>query len=156
MNTPPTTGSVAQSQPTQTLSVEDMLNRTMSISFLQQSLQFSVAEVVDEFKQSLPPGNTMPEVRIVGGDLELNGITQNQQIRGFEREDVPLREVLTDLVLGANPDKTATGPKDPKQALIWVVHPTGKPPAETEILITTRDAAKAKNYELPTEFRLDP
>lgn len=156
MNTPEgRQNAVVRSETTTELSVEDMLNRSMSISFLQQSLQFSVAEVVDEFKQSLPPGNTMPAVRIVGGDLELNGITQNQQIRGFERENVPLRSVLTDLVLGANPDKTATGPKDPKQALIWVVHPTGKSPDQTEILITTRDAAKAKQYELPPEFRLE-
>ena len=126
----------------------------MSISFLQFSLQFAVDAVVDEFSQTLPDGSTMPKVRIIGGDLEKNGITQNQQIRGFEREDKPLRSVLTDLVLGANPDKTATGPKDVKQSLVWVVHPVGKPPEETEILVTTRDAA-AGQYVLPAEFQLD-
>ncbi|MEL6110056.1 MAG: hypothetical protein AAFU85_28930, partial [Planctomycetota bacterium] len=143
---------VAESTPTTTsLSVEDMLNRPMSISFTQESLQFAIAAVSDEFSQSLPAGATMPKVRIIGGDLELSGITQNQQIRGFQKSDAPLRSVLTDLVLGANPDKTATGPKDPKQTLVWVVSPQGKSPSETEILITTRAASEGK-YELPSEF----
>ncbi len=152
MNTPRGGTQLAASGATKALSVDEMLQRPMSISFLQLSLQFAAEAVVDEFGQSLPEGNTMPKVRIIGGDLEKNGITQNQQIRGFERSDVPLRSVLTDLVLGANPDKTATGPSDVKQSLVWVIHPQGKPPGETEILITTRDAAKDK-YELPVEFQ---
>ena len=151
LNTKPGQALAEAPTKTQTLSVEDMLDRPMSISFVQQSLQFAINGVVDEFSQSLPPGSTMPKVRIIGGDLQLNGITQNQQIRGFEKDNVPLRTVLTELLLGANPDKTATGPKDPKQSLVWVVHPVGKSPAETEILITTREASKDK-YELPDEF----
>ena len=90
----------------------------------------------------------------IGGDLEKKGITQNQQIRNFDKTDQTLRSVLTDLVLGANPDKTATGPKDPKQSLVWVVHPQGKPAGECEILVTTRDAA-AGQYTLPVEFQAD-
>ena len=143
---------VGETTPTtKTLTVDEMLDRPMSISFTQESLQFAVAAVSDEFSQSLPAGATMPKVRVIGGDLELSGITQNQQIRGFEKSNLPLRTVLTDLVLGANPDKTATGPKDPKQSLVWVVHPKGKSPAETEILITTRSASAGK-YDLPKEF----
>lgn len=156
MNTGSGGATVAQ-QPTTTtttLTVQEMLDRPMSISFLQLSLQFSIDAVVDEFKLTLPPGSTMPSTRIVGGDLEDDGITQNQSISGFERENVPLRQVLTDIVRIANPDKTATGPQDPNQALIWVVHPTGKPPEESEILITTRKAAAANGYELPAEFKL--
>lgn len=152
MNTAPGGVAVAQTSVAKPLTVDEMLDRPMSIAFLQLSLQFAVDAVADEFSQSLPAGSTMPRVRIVGGDLEKNGITQNQQISGFEREGRPLRAVLTDLVLGANPDKTASGPADPKQALVWVVHPQGKSPEETEILITTRDAA-AGQYELPKEFQ---
>ncbi|MDV6031165.1 MAG: hypothetical protein F9B45_13885 [Phycisphaera sp. RhM] len=153
MNTEPGQLSVPQTPTADPLTVDEMLDRPMSISFLQLSLQFAVDAVVDEFKSSLPAGSTMPDVRIIGADLEKNGITQNQQIRNFQREDEPLRKVLTDLVLGANPDKTATGPSDAKQSLVWVVHPKGKPPEETEILITTRDAANGK-YELPNEFQI--
>ncbi|MEO1614231.1 MAG: protein kinase [Planctomycetota bacterium] len=156
LNTPPGDDLVASATPTtESLSVDQMLDRPMSISFLQLSLQFAVDAVSDEFRQSLPEGITPPVMRIIGSDLQLNGITQNQQIRGFDRSDIPLRRVLTELVLGANPDRTAGGPDDPKQSLIWVVHPTGKPPEETEILITTRDAAEGK-YDLPEEFRLKP
>ncbi|MEP1642674.1 hypothetical protein, partial [Rhodopirellula bahusiensis] len=64
----------------------------------------------------------------------------------FAKSDVPLRTVLTDLVLGANPDRTATGPDDPKQALVWVVKPD-----KSAILITTRLASDGQ-YELPSEF----
>ena len=46
------------------------------------------------------------------------GITQNQQIRDFAKTDIPLRKVLTDLLVGANPDKTATGPTDPEAGLV--------------------------------------
>ncbi|MCO8124526.1 hypothetical protein NHH03_22495 [Stieleria sp. TO1_6] len=153
MNTPSGGGvDLAQAPEVKPLTVDQMLDRPMSISFLQLSLQFAVDAVVEEFEQSLPPSSSMPKLRIVGADLEKAGITQNQQIRNFEYENQPLRKVLTDLVLGANSDKTATGPADEKQVLIWVVHPQGKSPAETEILITTRAAATAGNYVLPPEF----
>ncbi|MEM6469782.1 MAG: hypothetical protein AAF802_09545 [Planctomycetota bacterium] len=151
LNTPPGGDAIASTEPTETLSVDDMLDRPMSISFLQLSLQFAVDAVNEEFQQSLPSGTTPPGMRIIGADLELNGITQNQQIRGFDREDVPLRTILTELVMAANPDKTASGPDDLKQSLVWVIHPVGQPPEQTEILITTRDAAEGK-YELPNEF----
>ncbi|TWU08047.1 serine/threonine protein kinase [Stieleria varia] len=152
MNTPEGVSLAAVETTTEKpLTVDEMLDRKMSISFTQESLEFAILAVVDEFRQTLPAGSTMPKARIIGSDLEKNGITQNQQIRGFEKTNMALRQVLTDIVLGANPDKTATGPQDPKQSLVWVVHPIGKPASETEILITTRDAAEGK-YELPKEF----
>ncbi|MCC9641365.1 serine/threonine protein kinase [Rhodopirellula sp. JC740] len=132
------------------LTVAQMLDRRMSVSFDQESLQFAVDTIVDEFNGDLPAGNQLPPITIIGGDLQKMGITQNQQIRDFSKSDVPLRRVLTDLVLGANPDRTATGPADLKQALVWVVRSD-----ESEILITTREASKG-NYELPEEFVPQP
>lgn len=145
-----TATNIAANGPTQdqTLTIEQMLDRPMSISFGQESLQFAVDTITNEFSQDLPSGNKMPPVEIIGGDLQLMGITQNQQIRDFSKNNVPLRTVLTDLVLGANPDKTATGPSDPKQALVWVVVGEGD---KAKILVTTREAADGK-YELPKEF----
>lgn len=154
MNTKPGSGSVAVSvAPAKPLTVDEMLDRKMSVSFDQESLEFAVNTIVDEFKRSLPAGSTMPPVRIVGGDLEKMGITQNQQIRDFSKSDEPLRSVLTDLVLGANPDKTATGPADAKQSLIWVVADDPESPGSKAILVTTRVAAEG-NYDLPREFVL--
>ena len=158
LNTKPSAGSIDKTAPAKSLTIEQMLDRSMSVSFGQESLEFAVDAVVDEFEHSLPQGNQLPPVRIVGGDLEKMGITQNQQIRDFAKSDVPLRQVLTDLVVAANPDKTASGPADPKQSLIWVVAqdpsaPDDSPtPDKQAIVITTRHAAAQKGYDLPAEF----
>ncbi|MGI9472506.1 MAG: serine/threonine protein kinase, partial [Rubripirellula sp.] len=155
MNTP-VNGTVAVATPKAQppLTVEEMLNRKMSVSFEQESLEFAIDSIVSAFEDKLPRGSTMPSVRIIGGDLQLMGITQNQQVRDFTKTDIPLRQVLTDLVLGANPDKTATGPQDEKQALIWVVADDEDNPGKKLILVTTRQAAEGK-YELPQEFLAD-
>ncbi|MEM8911602.1 MAG: serine/threonine protein kinase, partial [Planctomycetota bacterium] len=135
-----------------TLSMDEMLSRPMTIQFDQDSLQFAVQAIADQFNDDLPAGNRLPPVTIVGADLQKMGITQNQQIRGFDQQDVPLRRVLTEIVLAANPDRTASGPDDPKQALIWVV--AGQGSDDVEIRITTREAAKDV-YELPAEFAFE-
>ncbi len=152
MNTPVgNMPNAAQPTTSEMLTVEQMLQREMSISFDQESLEFAIAAVISEFKRVLPPGNESPTVRIIGGDLQKMGITQNQQIRDFRKSGVALRTVLTDLTLAANPDKTATSSHDPKQALIWVVADDPEKPGKKAILVTTRDAAAGK-YELPEEF----
>ena len=155
LNTPPEAAAgIATAQAGRSLSLDEMLERKMSVSFAQESLEFAVDAIVSDFKRTLPPGSTLPPVRILGADLQLMGITQNQQVRDFDKSDVPLRTVLTDLVLGANPDKTATGPKDPKQALIWVISDDPENPGQKAIMVTTRQAAESK-YELPREFRTE-
>ena len=152
MNTPAGNAvAVATPKAQPPLTVEEMLDRKMSVAFEQESLEFAIDNIVGAFKKDLPSGSTMPSVRIIGGDLQLMGITQNQQVRDFSKDGVPLRRVLTDLVIGANPDKSATGPKDVKQALIWVVADDEENPGKKVILVTTRQAADGK-YELPTEF----
>ncbi|QDT08641.1 protein kinase domain-containing protein [Planctomycetes bacterium K23_9] len=153
MNTQPgETGAASMASSSETLTIDQMLDRKMSIAFDQLSLEFAINAVADEFSASLPSGSTMPEVRIIGSDLQKMGITQNQQIRDFSRKDIPLRTVLTDIVLGANPDKTATGPGDVKQSLVWVVHEEA---GKKVILVTTRKASDGQ-YDLPTEFRIAP
>jgi len=147
-NTPAAAGQTAPADPSTRLTVAQMLDRPMSISFDQESLQFAIETIAQQFAEDLPPGNQMPKIEIIGGDLQKMGITQNQQIRDFSKRDLPLRTVLTDLLLGANPDRTATGPKDPKQALIWVLAGEGE---DAEIRVTTRQAAEGQ-YELPEEF----
>jgi len=155
MNTP-STAEVSQptTEPQTPLTVEQMLDRPMTVSFDQESLEFALEAIVKAFEQALPAGSTMPPARIVGGDLQLMGITQNQQVRDFEKTEVPLRTVLTDLVLGANTDKSATGPSDSKQTLIWVVADDPSRLGQKEILITTRQAAQTKQYPLPAEFEI--
>jgi hypothetical protein len=154
MNTKPGGGAmeVAGAAPAKKLSMEELLARKMSVSFEQESLEFAIDAIIGDYKRNLPAGNVMPPVRIVGSDLQKMGITQNQQVRGFSKSDIPLRSVLTDLVVKANPDKSATGPRDLKQALIWVVAEDPENPGKQVILVTTRQAAE-KKYELPSEFQ---
>ncbi|MGV3484282.1 MAG: hypothetical protein ACO1RT_07680 [Planctomycetaceae bacterium] len=140
-----------EAAPMQPLTAEQMLDKTLSVSFDQESLQFAVEMIRDEFVRSLPPGTPPPTIAIIGGDLEKMGITQNQQIRDFQMKDKPLREALTELARQANPDKSVTSLTDPKQSLVWVVDPSADPKMPT-ILITTRIAAEAKQIPLPKEF----
>ena len=140
--------------PKKQLSMEELLNRKMSVTFEQESLEFAIDNIVTAYERDLPSGSKLPNIRIVGGDLQLMGITQNQQVRNFNQTNIPLRKVLTELVRLANPDKTATGPNDEKQALIWVVTDDATKSGAKEILVTTRSAAEGK-YELPPEFKLE-
>lgn len=151
-NTTATPATIAAAETAKKLTIEEMLDRPMSVSFGQESLQFAVDTIINEFAAELPDGNQAPAIEIIGGDLQKMGITQNQQVRDFSKTDLALRTVLTDLMLGANPDRTAAGPSDPKQALVWVVVGQGD---AAEIRITTREAAKG-TYELPKEFQTPP
>ncbi|MCH1496072.1 MAG: hypothetical protein L7U72_12645 [Rubripirellula sp.] len=150
MNTSTTDAPLLNPEAIKMLSVDEMLDLEMTVSFDQESLEFALEAIVNAFQEGLPAGNEMPKAVIVGGDLELMGITQNQQVRDFSKANTPLRSVLTDLVLQANPDKSATGPSDLKQSLIWVV--TEGEQGKKEIRITTRQAAERDSYQVPREF----
>lgn len=150
MNTSTTGVAIEITPEAEMLTIDQMLDRKMSVSFDQESLEFALEAISNAFQEGLPAGNQMPTAVIVGGDLELMGITQNQQVRDFSKTDKALRDVLTALVVQANPDKSATGPDDPKQSLIWVVIDSEE--GGKEIRITTRQAAERESYQVPPEF----
>ena len=141
----------AEPETMEPLTAMQMIDRPMSVSFDQESLEFAVAAIRDEFIRTLPPGSVPPAITIIGGDLEKMGITQNQQIRNFQMREKPLRDALSELVRQANPDKSATGLTDTKQSLVWVVDTTA-PADKPTILITTRPATEAKKLTLSKEF----
>ena len=95
------------------------------------------------------------DIKLMGNDLLKDGITQNQRPGDFELQQKTLAEILTEIMYRANPDKDATGPSDPNCKLIWVVaeEPTGS--GSPIILITTRDAASEKGYDLPQAFQIE-
>ncbi len=91
------------------------------------------------------------EIRLSNTDLKEAGITRNQRPPALDLADRSLEEILTTVLFGANPDKNAAGPTDPRCKLIWVV--TRSPENDKDlILITTRDAAAKNNYPLPTPY----
>lgn len=94
-------------------------------------------------------------IRLLGGDLEAQGITKNQRPSELVLKQKSLAEILTYIMISANPDKDITGASDPGCELIWVVADDPQSPGDKAILITTRTAAAEKSYELPEAFRAE-
>ncbi|WP_131282478.1 hypothetical protein [Blastopirellula marina] len=141
---PPTTVAGGGSGGPQT--IEDKLKKKISLAFPQNSLDFAMRDFGDEV--GVP-------VKLVGGDLQLDGITQNQQIRQFNMMDKPAEEVLIALLMKANPITTVKSPDEADQKLVYVIGPDPeKPDGDKVILITTRAVSTKKGIPLPTPFQL--
>ena len=129
-----------------------ILGHTMSFAFPQQSLEFAIRDFGQAVNEALPGADF--KVEIVGRDLQLAGITRNQQIRDVSLTQKTVDEILTELVHRANPVRTESV-SDPEQKLVWVVSPTSVSTGAT-LLITTRTAAQENGYELPKQFLANP
>ena len=105
-------------------------------------------EIRDEYP-SLPFEFT---IRLMGKDLGAEGITQNQRPSDFAIQQKPLGEILTEIMVRANPDKNIAGPSDPNCKLVWVVAKDPDNAQQNVVLITTRKAALEKSYQLPDAF----
>ncbi len=92
------------------------------------------------------------EIRLRGGDLSKEGITQNQRPGDFEIHQRPLSEILTQIMVKANPKKDITGPSDIDCKLVWVVAEDPDDPSRKIIMITTRSAAAENSWPLPPAF----
>jgi hypothetical protein len=149
----PATASPTAVTPSNALTtLEQLIQHKFSIRFGQESLEMAGESIRDQFNASLPAGSLPLEIVLLGGDLELDGITQNQQIRDFFHEDQTLSFVLDDLVRRANPDRTATELSQVAQKLVWVIGTDPNNPDKQVVLITTRTQANEKKYTLPTQF----
>jgi hypothetical protein len=135
---PPPGQATLASQPK---SVADLLQRHTSLRFTKDTLEAALKMLA---------ADVGVEITIRGPDLQLDGITKNQSF-GIDLSDQPAAEILVQILRLANPDKTATGPADPKQKLVYVIGPKspGRPEA---IFITTRAAAKKRGEALPQVF----
>ena len=91
-------------------------------------------------------------IALLGADLEKDGITKNQRPGPLKLDQKSLEEILTSIVVSANPDKNISGASDPNCKLIWVLAPDPENPDQQAVLITTRAAAKIKSYQLPDPF----
>lgn len=156
-NTPPgANNSTAQpstaNAPQPLKTIEQLLDARFSVEFTQESLEMASQTVEDQFNSITPKGSLPLDVILIGSDLQLEGITQNQQIRNFAHTGSTLRQVLDDLVRRANPDQTATELNQEAQKLIWVVAPDPSDPGKQAVFITVRSQAKKKNYPLPDQF----
>jgi hypothetical protein len=124
----------------------------MNFRFAAQSLEFAIRDLAEAVRETHPQLPFPFDIQILGSDLQLQGITRNQQIAGFESVDNRLDEILTTLVMRANPVTTVTTPSDPNQKLVWIQGPDPNDANKPILLITTRDAAQRRNDTLPTAF----
>ena len=133
---------------------DDALKVKTSYSFDNQSLEFAMRDLAADVQSNLKGAPFEFAIKIIGPDLQADGITRNQSIRDFKQENQTVADILTALVLKANPIP-GQAPSNKDQKLIWVVATdpdSGKP----AVLITTRAAAATKKYTLPTPLALKP
>ncbi len=117
------------------------LQLTTSLVFPKETLQKALEMLAEDV--GVP-------IQIAGNDLQLEGITKNQSL-AIELRDRPAGEILLEVLLRANPDRTASGPTDVKQKLVYVIRKaTGSEPSA--IVVTTRTAAKRRGEKLPDVF----
>jgi serine/threonine protein kinase len=130
--TPGAVASVAAG-PTQPLAATDALGKLqkkVTIVFAKDTLEMAIQMVSDEV--GVP-------MEIVGTDLQLDGITQNQSF-GLDAKDQTADEVLRVILGKANPDGK----------LVYIVR---KADGVEKILITTRAAVEKRGDPLPPVFQ---
>ncbi len=126
---------------TESLSLRQQLLQTTSLVFPKETLQ-SALEMLSE--------DIDVPIQIAGRDLQLEGITKNQSL-GIDLREKPAAEILLAVLLRANPDKTASGPTDVKQKLVYVLR-EAQGDRHSVIVVTTRLAAARRGEKLPAVF----
>jgi hypothetical protein len=122
-------------------SVGELLRRPTSLQFARDSLEVAFEQLSQDIGV---------EIIILGPDLQADGITRNQQL-AIDMQDRPAEEILVKILRAANPDKSATGPADPRQKLVYVVKPKS-PGGPEAVFITTRARAAERGDALPAAF----
>ncbi len=121
------------------------LQQTTSLVFPKETLQRALGILSEDIGVPL---------KIAGRDLQLEGITKNQSF-GLDLRDRPAAEILLAILQQANPDRTASGPTDVKQKLVYVVRQGeigGEGDQVGAIVVTTRTAAARRGEKLPAVF----
>lgn len=126
--------------------LEEVLAHKTSIRFAQKSLEQATSDVAQQIQEELRGLPFAFAIEIVGADLELDGITRNQQIRDFNIQNASVAEVLSALAVKANPTQNVAA-DSLEQKLVWV------PQSDSgKVLVTTRSAARTKGLRLPAAF----
>jgi hypothetical protein len=145
---------VANDQPATPLptlapkNLAELLQTPRSLDIPEQDLINALVELQTEIKTAYPDLPFDFSIELDGNALRLEGITQNQKITNFQQRNRPVAEILTALVLKANPDPAVTSARDPKCKLIWLIDPA-RP--QGQIRVTTRSSAQENGWQLPPE-----
>ncbi|MEQ8786453.1 MAG: protein kinase [Pirellulaceae bacterium] len=146
----PGAAAVATAAPTKKTpqSIEELLAVKTTIEFPQHDLINAIAVVKEDLLDTYSDLPFAFDIKMNGTHLMEEGITQNQAVRDFNMQDKSIAEILTAMVMKANPVTTVKEPTEEDQKLLWVLDPTAK----GAILVTTRKAAKREGYKLPAVF----
>jgi serine/threonine-protein kinase len=122
---------VATGGPAKAQTIADLLKKKTTLTFPRDTLERSLQLLFDDLGV---------KYEILGGDLQLEGITKNQSF-GLNETDKPAGEILRKIMLLANADGK----------LIYVIKP--KAPGGPEMLfITTRASAAKRGDKIPPEL----
>ncbi|MFM8407705.1 MAG: hypothetical protein ACKN94_10355 [Pirellulaceae bacterium] len=135
------------------MSIDEILARPIQLAFDQQSLETAMQSIVDEINGALPEGTPPIRMEIDGGAFERDGITRNKEVRDFQFQGKPARDVLIDLVRKANPEKVPEL-NQAAQKVLWIELPDPQRSGHPKIVITTRKGAEAVSAKIPREFVL--
>lgn len=114
------------------VSIAELLQKKTTLTFPRDTLEKSLQMLLDE---------AGVKYEILGGDLQLEGITKNQSF-GLDEKDKSAGEILRKIMLLANPDGK----------LVYVIKP--KAPGGPEMLfVTTRASAAKRGDKLPPELQ---
>jgi eukaryotic-like serine/threonine-protein kinase len=144
---------VGETKPKVPQNMDELLLTDSKLAFAQQSFENVIRTIENDVLEKYPDLPFYFDVKVIGPDLEANGITRNKEVSNFDAEGT-VADVLTALCRKVNPVTTVKEASEPDQKLVWVVGPDPDDESKTAILITSRDASTAKNYTLPEVFRL--
>ena len=125
---------MASAAPSQPQTIPEKLQKKITLAFPRNTLEMSMKMMADEI--GVP-------ITIIGGDLQLEGITKNQSF-GLDEKDKPAVEIFAKILKQANPDGK----------LIYIFKP-GESGSE-EIFLTTRAAADKRGDKVPPELAAAP
>lgn len=130
----------------------ELLTLPRSLAIPEQDLINALADLETEIKTEYRQLGFEFSIVVDGNALRVEGITQNQKITDFQQNQQSLADILTAMVLKANPDPAVTSPRDPACKLVWLIDPT-RP--EGQIRITTRAAAAEQGWTLPPQVAVE-
>ena len=147
-------GTSVAENPTTTVpqTIDELLKSPLSVDIPQQDLNLAIADIVMDVRSSVRGLPFEFDIKIDGNDLMDEGITRNQAIRDFVMENKPIEEILTGIVMKANPVTTVQSPTEKDQKLVWLITDDPLKAGNKIILLTTRKAAESKQYTLPPVF----
>lgn len=125
----PATPAAATAAPPEPKGALGRLAKTMTLRFAKDNLERSIQMISEE---------TGVPMEILGGDLQLEGITKNQSF-GLDEQDKTADEILRVILAKSNPDGK----------LVYIVQ---EKDGEEWVLITTRAAVEKRGDTLPPAY----